>query len=99
VLAAHLDLGLSRPLVDDRPAILVLHRLPLVIGSVQHLNAVFAEAGSDSQNSSALSDYQRECQLGNKSNTIFVVDCDIRINTPELRQGGTRQISNIVVVT
>ena len=35
----------------------------------------------------------------NKSNTIFVVDCDIRINTPELRQGGTRQISNIVVVT
>ena len=34
----------------------------------------------------------------NKSNTIFVVDCDIRINTPELRQGGTRQISNTVVV-
>jgi hypothetical protein len=58
-----------------------------------------AEAGTDRQDSSALSDYQRECQLGNKSNTIFVVDCDIRINTPELRQGGTRQISNIVVVT
>lgn len=34
----------------------------------------------------------------NKSNTIFVVDCDIRINVPELRQGGTRQISNIVFV-
>ena len=71
VLAAHLDLGLSRPLVDDRPAVLVLHRLPLVIGSVQHLNAVFAEAGSDSQNSSALSDYQRECQLGAQQESVI----------------------------
>ncbi|MBR1447914.1 MAG: DUF45 domain-containing protein [Prevotella sp.] len=26
----------------------------------------------------------------NKTDTIFVVDCDIRINMPELRQGGTR---------
>ena len=33
----------------------------------------------------------------NKSNTIFVVDCDIRINTPELRQGGTRVLSNEVI--
>ena len=32
----------------------------------------------------------------NKSNTIFVVDCDIRINTPDLRQGGTRVIFNRV---
>ena len=32
----------------------------------------------------------------NKSNTIFVVDCDIRINTPELRQGGTRQLTTNV---
>ncbi len=31
-----------------------------------------------------------------KSNTIFVVDCDIRINTPELRQGGTRILSTEV---
>ena len=29
----------------------------------------------------------------NHSDTIFVVDCDIRINTPELRQGGTRTLS------
>ena len=32
----------------------------------------------------------------NKSDTIFVVDCDIRINTPELRQGGTRILSTEV---
>ena len=31
-----------------------------------------------------------------KSDTLFVVDCDIRINTPELRQGGTRTISTEV---
>ena len=34
----------------------------------------------------------------NKSDAIFVVDCDIRINTPELRQGGTRRISNMIVL-
>lgn len=32
----------------------------------------------------------------NKSDTIFVVDCDIRINTPELNQGGTRVLSTDV---
>ena len=32
----------------------------------------------------------------NKSDTIFVVDCDIRINTPELRQGGKRSLSTEV---
>ena len=31
-----------------------------------------------------------------KSDTLFVVDCDIRINTPELRQGGTRILSTEV---
>ena len=102
-----------------------------------------AEAGSDSQNQGALSDYQRECQLGtqqekviekwakavglwtesvedslplslgeqiylsdmhdenvirsNRSDTLFVVDCDIRINTPELRTGGTRSLTTSVV--
>ena len=34
----------------------------------------------------------------NKTNTIFVVDCDIRINTPELRQGGTRTLTTEVIV-
>ena len=32
----------------------------------------------------------------NKSDTIFVVDCDIRINTPELRQGGIRLLTTEV---
>ena len=56
-----------------------------------------AEAGSDCQDSSALSDMHDENVIrSNKSNTIFVVDCDIRINTPELRQGGTRKLTNAV---
>ncbi len=32
----------------------------------------------------------------NKTDTIFVVDCDIRINIPELRQGGRRILSTDV---
>ena len=32
----------------------------------------------------------------NKTDTIFVVDCDIRINTPELKQGGIRVLTNNV---
>ena len=57
-----------------------------------------AETGSDCQDSSALSDMHDENVIrSNKSNTIFVVDCDIRINTPELRQGGTRVLSNEVI--
>lgn len=30
------------------------------------------------------------------TNTLFVVDCDIRINTPELRQGGRRKLTTEV---
>jgi hypothetical protein len=33
----------------------------------------------------------------NKTNTIFVIDCDIRINTPDLKQGGTRALLSDVV--
>ena len=33
----------------------------------------------------------------NKTDTIFVVDCDIRINTPNLRQGGTRALTTEVL--
>ena len=33
----------------------------------------------------------------NTTNTIFVVDCDIRINIPELRQGGIRVLTTSVV--
>ncbi len=32
----------------------------------------------------------------NRTHTIFVIDCDIRINTPELRQGGTRILTNAI---
>ena len=42
--AAHLQLGLTRPLVDDWPAVFAFHRLPFEVGSVQHLNAVLAES-------------------------------------------------------
>ena len=44
-----------------------------------------------------LSDMHDENVLrSNISDTIFVVDCDIRINTPELHQGGTRILSTEV---
>ena len=33
----------------------------------------------------------------NKSETLFVVDCDIRINTPELRTGGIRSLTTFVI--
>ena len=33
----------------------------------------------------------------NKSDTLFVIDCDIRINTPELRTGGIRSLTTSVI--
>ena len=44
-----------------------------------------------------LSDMHDENVIRSETGAICVVDCDIRINTPELRQGGTRRISNDVV--
>ena len=32
----------------------------------------------------------------NNTQTLFVVDCDIRLNTPGLRLGGTRSLANDV---
>ena len=43
-----------------------------------------------------LSDMHDENVISSASGTIFVIDCDIRINTPELRQGGTRILTNEV---
>jgi hypothetical protein len=43
-----------------------------------------------------LSDLHDENVIKSKTGTIFVVDCDIRINTPELRQGGIRALTNEV---
>ena len=43
-----------------------------------------------------LSDMHDENVIKSATGTIFVVDCDIRINTPELRQGGRRTLSTKV---
>ena len=43
-----------------------------------------------------LSDMHDENVIRSAAGTIFVVDCDIRINTPELRNGGTRVLTNEV---
>lgn len=40
-----------------------------------------------------LSDMHDENVIKSATGTIFVIDCDIRINTPELRQGGVRQLT------
>lgn len=43
-----------------------------------------------------LGDMHDENVIKSLKGTIFVIDCDIRINTPELRQGGTRKLSTEV---
>lgn len=41
-----------------------------------------------------LSDMHDENVIKSSSGTIFVIDCDIRINTPELRNKGVRTLTN-----
>lgn len=43
-----------------------------------------------------LSDMHDENVLISEDNDVYVIDCDIRINTPELRAGGTRKLTNKV---
>ena len=43
-----------------------------------------------------LSDMHDENVILSAAENIFVVDCDIRINTPELRQGGRRTLTTEV---
>ena len=43
-----------------------------------------------------LSDMHDENVIRSAAGNMFVVDCDIRINTPELRQGGTRTLTTEV---
>lgn len=43
-----------------------------------------------------LSDMHDENVIRSGSGNVFVVDCDIRINTPELNSGGTRQLTTEV---
>lgn len=40
-----------------------------------------------------LSDLHDENVIRSANGNVFVVDCDIRINTPELKQGGTRHLT------
>lgn len=66
------------------------------IARIRQHSATFKES---TQKQSDISDMHDENVIrSNKSNIIFVVDCDIRINTPELGQGETREISNKVVL-
>lgn len=46
-----------------------------------------------------LSDMHDENVIRSSAGTIFVVDCDIRINTPELKQGGIRELSTDVTIS
>ena len=43
-----------------------------------------------------LSDLHDENVICSANGNIFVIDCDIRINTPELKQGGIRQLTTEV---
>jgi len=45
-----------------------------------------------------LSDMHDENVIRSVMGTLFVIDCDIRINTPALRQGGTRQLLTQVYI-
>ena len=57
-----------------------------------------AESQSDRETAQGVSDFQRELQQGAQQASCIeqFVDCDIRINTPELRQGGQRILSTYV---
>lgn len=44
-----------------------------------------------------LSDMHDENILKSKSGTIFVIDCDIRLNTPDLKKGGIRVFTNEII--
>ena len=44
-----------------------------------------------------LSDMHDENVIRSVNGNIFVIDCDIRINTPELKQGGMRELTTEVL--
>ncbi len=45
-----------------------------------------------------LSDLHDENVIKSQEGNVYVVDCDIRLNTPELKCGGKRSISNVLVL-
>lgn len=44
-----------------------------------------------------LSDMHDENVIKSAYGTIFVIDCDIRLNTPDLRIGGTRKFTTEII--
>lgn len=44
-----------------------------------------------------LSDMHDENVIKSSTGTIFVIDCDIRLNTPDLRNGGNRIFTTEVI--
>ena len=45
-----------------------------------------------------LSDLHDENVIRSKNGNVFVIDCDIRINTPALNAGGKRELINVVEI-
>lgn len=45
-----------------------------------------------------LSDLHDENVIKSSKGIIYVIDCDIRLNTPDLKLGGIREFSNEVVI-
>ena len=45
-----------------------------------------------------LSDMHDENVIHDEDNVVYVIDCDIRINTPELKAGGTRELTTEVEI-
>lgn len=46
-----------------------------------------------------LSDMHDENVIRSSMDNVFVIDCDIRINTPELKCGGTRNLSTDIILS
>ncbi len=45
-----------------------------------------------------LSDMHNENVIRDRAGAVYVIDCDIRINTPELRAGGIRKLTTEVEI-
>lgn len=93
---------------DDNGAFKIIVEQPFIIGSpmkeseiqcfVQKMGfaLINPKNWTYSTPSIYLSDMHDENVLKSSSGTVFVVDCDIRINTSSLRAGGTRRLTTEV---
>ena len=66
------------------------------IQMLRRLSASSKESVNAERSRIYLSDMHDENVIRSETGAICVVDCDIRINTPELREGGTRQLTTEV---